>query len=242
MSLRQQLEDPTGLKDVGTRLSYRYQNQITGIEGSLLAQLDMDDALFQNLAANALTNMLLDIAFPTQVSMNNAIMRTALELRTMNPLYRMGDYTWLPIDTAKFNEFTKAHENDVKDMMHDFEVDIAETVQQGEDAGLSWQQIGDNLREVFKLTKQRANTIARTTIIHSYNETTRNRYELWGINEYIFHAHIGACTEPKTLSDGSIVKGGCMELHNKVFPITDTVHLPPIHPLGRCTILPKQNT
>jgi len=95
----------------------------------------------------------------------------------------------------------------------------------------------DELKEAGK-DEHRIRLIARTSMMRTFNQAAHGRYKAFGITKYRWLAHATACTDPKELPDGTIVEGGCMELHGQEFPIEDEIHIPPLHPNGKCTIVP----
>jgi len=102
------------------------------------------------------------------------------------------------------------------------------------------QQIAQTIQELKEAgeDEHRIRLIARTSLMRTYNTTALKHYRGFGIQQYRYLAHATACTDPKELPDGTVVEGGCIELHNQIYPIDDEVHVPPIHPNCRCTIVP----
>ena len=107
--------------------------------------------------------------------------------------------------------------------------------EQNRDAQIA--QTLDELRAAGK-DEHRIRLIAKTSMMRTFNTAAHKRYKAFGFLEYRYLAQPGACTDPKELSDGTIVEGGCTELHNQVFSIDDEAHIAPIHPDCRCTIVP----
>jgi len=95
----------------------------------------------------------------------------------------------------------------------------------------------DELREAGK-DEHRIRLIARTSMMRTFNSAAHARYKAFGIPKYQWLAHATACTDPKELPDGTMVEGGCMELHGQEYPMEDEIHVPPLHPNCRCTIIP----
>lgn len=95
----------------------------------------------------------------------------------------------------------------------------------------------DELREAG-VHEYRIRLVARTSMMRTFNQAAHGRYKAFGITEYRWLAHATACTDPKELPDGTMVEGGCMELHGQEYPIEDEIHVPPLHPNCRCTIVP----
>jgi len=95
----------------------------------------------------------------------------------------------------------------------------------------------DELRDAGK-DEVRIRLIARTCLMRTFNQAAYARYKAFGFQSYKWLAHATACTDPKELPDGTIVEGGCIELHGQEYPIEDEVHVPPLHPNCRCTIVP----
>ncbi|WP_352399371.1 minor capsid protein [Anaerotignum sp.] len=92
---------------------------------------------------------------------------------------------------------------------------------------------GKDVRKVAKELQERMNVAysssKRITVTETgriFNESCRQKAMDRGYTSYQFLAY----EDEKTCEE-------CMELDGKIFPLTDTEHMPPIHPNSRSTIL-----
>jgi len=229
-------EDPTNTRYMADSYANSVTHQLDLIEGTLLAQEDAElmFGLSMTMLANFTDWWFGDLPFWTDWSVRIGIDDAVMRLNQLGPDFRASP-DWLPIDSAFRDEALELQQGYITNLNGELIVRLRAHIQ----AGMSMEDLAIKLHEDFNFARNRANQIARTELLRHYNTTARRRYQSWGVNRYGFLAHANACTEPKKLRDGSIVRGGCTELHGREFPIDDEVHCPPIHPLGRCTIVPK---
>lgn len=97
--------------------------------------------------------------------------------------------------------------------------------------GLNPRDMARNLRRQVEITKNRAETIARTEIIHAHAEGQLDSYEALGVDT------LEALTEWSTAGDDDVCEE-CDDLEGKVFTVQDARGLIPLHPNCRCTWIP----
>jgi len=213
MSVR--TEDPTGNRYVGDQLADRYTRAINDIEATVEARQQTG----------------LEIELEEMLALLGIMMTSELARMLDLSILRGASFAIREISIPPFHVSMDAMEKWPAD------VELRENIITESHTYIN--NVFDDIRAGnFDQARTRADQIARTETMHGFNESARSRYKAFGIKRYRFHAHLDCCSEPKTLSDGSVVERGCEELHNQTFPIDDTVHLCPIHPLCRCTILP----
>jgi len=156
------------------------------------------------------------------------------QLNRLSPDWQTGA-GWTPADDQLRDELTEEIGSNITDFISDLNADLRGAITSGK----PMEQIIIDVQKITGAGKTRAVSIAQTEIIHVFNETVRRRWKAWGVKKYRFWTSLDpkVCDEPKKLRDNTVVMG-CESLHNKVYDIDDVVHLPPIHPWGRCTILP----
>jgi len=215
MSQPARTEDPSGNRYVSNQLVDRWIRTINDTQATIEIQqeygVEVDEELLNALAVMMITEMISYI----ELSIRRGVSYAIRAINSHPPFHVSMD--WLerwPSDIELRDQIVEESRADINNVIADM-------------------QAGD-----FDQARTRATQIGRTKLMDAFNEASRQRYQAFGIKRYRFHAHLGCCNEPKTLRDGTVVEGGCEELHNQTFPIEDTVHRPPIHPLGRCTILP----
>jgi len=210
------LEDPTGNRYIQDRITRRFHDFIYVAEGRIeTRRLYEPEAPINDILEELEILMLNELAIGIDISIMRGVFFAAREINRIPPFHVAADpiEKW-PADIELRNEIveeSRAYIDNVVEDMRAGNVDQA---------------------------MSRSELIARTETIRAFNEAARRRFIAYGITQYRFHANLGACTEPKRLADGTIVEGGCEQLHNQIFDVNDTVHRPPIHPLCRCTILP----
>lgn len=214
MSQRLRTEDPTLNRYVADRLTRRFHGAITHVQGTAEANPGNQE-LLEELLAWLAAMMTAELLKYLDLSIRRGVFYAVGEMNR-NPEFHVSSSfgeRW-PVDAELREEIMKENRAYINNVA------------------------GDIKAGNYSQAKTRAEQIARTETMRGFNESARQRYQAFGVKRYRFHAHLNCCKEPKKLRDGSIVEGGCEELHNQVFPIHDTIHLPPIHPLGRCAILP----
>lgn len=232
-------EDPTHTLYMNDDYARTIDHRLYNIEGTLIAQYTADEMLamsgllmieFENWWASELPRY-------TDWSLRRGIDFAARELNRLSPDYQAGAGL-VPSDYSLRNDAMGEQKKYIGKLCNELETRIKDTISRGIKEGLSIDVIREQIEVDFKFGKNRANQIARTEMMNIFNTSARLRYQSWGVKKYRFHAHLDCCKEPKELKDGSVVQRGCEELHNQVFPVTDDVHCPCVHPLCRCTILP----
>jgi len=215
LSERRRVEDPTQNRYLADRLVSRFHGAINHVQGTAEANPDNKELL------EDLLNWL-------------ALMMAEQLLMYVDMSIRRGTF-------FSINEINRRPEYHVSFSFMErwpSDIELKESLMEENDAYIN-NVLNDIRAGNYTQAKTRANQIGRTATMEGFNESSRRRYQAFGVKRYRFHAHLNCCNEPKKLRDGSIVQGGCEELHNQTFSIEDTVHRPPIHPLGRCTILPE---
>lgn len=86
--------------------------------------------------------------------------------------------------------------------------------------------------KIASLTRSRANTIARTEIIHAHAEGQLDSYERLGIDE------LGLFAEWSTAGDDRVCPD-CFAREGQVFTVEEARNLIPLHPNCRCTWIPS---
>lgn len=108
------------------------------------------------------------------------------------------------------------------DVAHTLKRELYDGVLKGE----SVPNLQSRVREVLSGTESRAETIARTEVINASAWGKVNQIRAAGGTRWQFYATEDERTCPI-----------CVELHTKIFPMSDLQHKPPVHPNCRCTIL-----
>lgn len=241
MSEPRRTHDPSGQAYVTNNLARTYDNIIDTVQYTLLDLEEFNQTLLEELLGWMSLMMQQQLVFPTELSIRRGIYASARDVNRLTPDFQAGA-GWLPSDDALRDKMVESHTSYISKMTAETKARVLKTVEQGRLAGESYLQIGERLKETFKFTREKANQYARTELMNAYNTSARLRYKSWGIKRYRFWAHLDACNERKKLRDGTVVQGGCTELHGQDFPVEDDVHCPPIHTYGRCTILPMLPT
>jgi len=238
------LDDPTRTRYLEDQWASKVVGRLEEIEGTLLAQPDIN-FIYDLLGAiddpELLWSFLYFVTFHSQAMIRIFVERglsfATDHVRILSPLYsQLEPFTGLstPADYAIYNECLMRNNQYFADMSHQLRSELEQIIERH----LPMDATSELIQQRFNFSKNRANMIARTETLHSFNDAARKRYKQFGILQYQFVAHADACTDPKTLRDGTVVEGGCMELHGQNFPIDDEIHQPPIHPNCRCVIIP----
>ncbi len=116
----------------------------------------------------------------------------------------------------------------IKGLSEDTKKNISRVIREGQIAGKHPRSIAEELREVWKISKHRAEMIARTETIRTFNTAAERRYRLAGVEMYRYLA----AADERTCSV-------CFPKHGKIFRLGDAgAPRPPLHPRCRCTISP----
>lgn len=91
-------------------------------------------------------------------------------------------------------------------------------------SGQSSDTLAAEIMKTFNVSYNEAKRLITTELAHASNLSTINTYIEAGVSKYRYVAEPGCCDK-------------CSDLNGKIFPITDTEHLPPLHPFGKCSIL-----
>jgi len=239
------VEDPTRTKYLEDRWSNRLIDKLSEVEGSILVQTTYNDMLVmleyindEQLAASFLYFALYNSEFMLRTFTERGLQFATDNVRVSNPQFsQLAPFQALS-SPADFTIYNTALNNNSK-YLNQFSNELYFSIKDIINKKLGIQDTRNVISLIFNNAKNRANMHARTSTMETFNNSAWDRYKTLGVKKYIFLTHKGACTDDKTLRDGTIIVGGCTALHGKEFPINDRKHIPPIHPLGRCTILPK---
>jgi len=208
------VEDPSQNHYVADRLTSRFHSAIDRTSGTIDANLDNLDLKNQLLNVLAVT-MLENLRTYLELSIRRGVFY-AVQQMNVNPTISI---------SYNFGERWLSDINLLDDLMDENMEYVANVVE-------------DVRKDDVEQAKTRSEQIARTETMRAFNKSALGRYRAYGVQSYTFIAHLNACNEPKMLPDGTIAEKGCIGLHNTSYPITDTAHVPPIHPNCRCTLIP----
>lgn len=233
--MTERVEDPTHTRYTVDSYTNSVLHRLNNIEGSLLAHEGAELLGMSSLMLEGWQEWWFDeLPRHTNWSIMRGIDYAASTVNRLGPDFQAGS-GWLPIDTVFREEALELQQGYISNLTNEMKTRIQDMIERK----LSTEQMVEQLHTDFNFARTRAEQIARSELLRHFNTTTRLRYQAWGIKRYRFIAHIDACTVPKKLRNGIIVRGGCTELHDQVFPIEDDFHCPPIHTNGRCTIIPE---
>jgi SPP1 gp7 family putative phage head morphogenesis protein len=112
--------------------------------------------------------------------------------------------------------------NDMDKLRLQIEDSVTKSALQGKDV----RKVAKELQERMNVAYSSSKRITVTETGRIFNESCRQKAMDRGYNSYQFLAY----EDEKTCEE-------CMALDGKIFPLTDTAHMPPIHPNSRSTIL-----
>lgn len=115
----------------------------------------------------------------------------------------------------------------LKGITDEINKNIIRELSDGISAGEGIAQLSARLQKQIDFGKKRADTVARTETINSAVSGAVTRYEQMGVTEFEFIA----ASDSRTCDE-------CAQYNGKIYKLTDTAHLPPIHPNCRCGIAP----
>lgn len=101
---------------------------------------------------------------------------------------------------------------------------VRQSIADGLVRGEGFAQLRARVINTFEPLASAAEVIARTEAMRGYAVGSREAIRQAGVEEYEFSAYSDACPL-------------CAPFDGRVYPLTDTEHLPPIHPNCRCVIV-----
>ena len=108
---------------------------------------------------------------------------------------------------------------------------IADTIIRGTNPAQTAQDISSlaiGSDKDFAMAYHRARTLVHTELAHIYNTASMERYEEAGCAYWEF----------LSAEDDRVCDSECAEYNRHIYPMSDTEHLPPIHPNCRCVVMP----
>lgn len=127
--------------------------------------------------------------------------------------------------------YTRAYDH-LKNITSDMSVKLGQTLAEGLAHGKGPREIAEEIeRKVKGISRERAERLARTEIIHAHAEGQLDAFERLGVES------VGVQAEWATAGDTSVCPR-CAEMEGTIVPVKEAHGLIPLHPNCRCAWIP----